>query len=375
MTQTAGPEDVSLQGGARNTGGAEAAADDPESQYVAALKEYTQTHSEGSLYKASLLSHQFVRSELGPEDIIALHAGALELATQGMSFREQARVSTDALHFLLEVMIAYGINHRDYLELKVREQERLSEKEVERERSRAEEAERQAAQRAQMLQAVAHELRTPLAVVKGSLDMARRALSRGQMDNLEKMAQQATEAVARLTRMTNDLFEASRGEAAPRELAPLDLREVVGRAHAWAAAALQKELTLSLEGEDEALPVLGDGDGLASVIDNLLSNATRYTPDGGRVIVRCERQGEMGVVEVEDTGIGMSEETKERIFEEFYRGPEAYETDRRGLGLGLALVRQLVLAHRGRIEVESTLGKGSTFRVLLPLMKEGETQR
>ena len=355
-------------------GSAEEATGDPESQYVAALKEYTRTHSEASLYEASLLSHQFVRGGLGPEDIIALHAGALDLATEGLSFREQARASTDALHFLLEVMIAYGINHRDYLELKVREQERASEKEVERERSRAEEAERQAAQRAQMLQAVAHELRTPLAVVKGSLDMARRALSRGQMDNLEKMAQQASEAVGRLTRMTNDLFEASRGEAAPRELAALDLREVVGRAHAWAAAALQKELTLSLEGEEAALPVLGDGDGLASVIDNLVSNATRYTPEGGEVTVRSGRQGEWGVVEVEDTGIGMSEETKARIFDEFYRGPEAYETDKRGLGLGLALVRQLVLAHRGRIEVESTLGKGSTFRVFLPLSKEGEMQ-
>src|SRR5688500_15945929 len=100
LTQTAGPDDVSAQGGARNMGSAEEATGNPESQYVAALKEYTRTHSEASLYEASLLSHQFVRGGLGPEDIIALHAGALDLATEGLSFREQARASTDALHFL-----------------------------------------------------------------------------------------------------------------------------------------------------------------------------------------------------------------------------------------------------------------------------------
>ena len=354
------------------TDGAETGDDvHPAIAYRAALLDYVHTRSEAALYRASVLSQEYVRSGLGPEDIIALHAGALEQATQGLSFREQAMASTDALNFLLEIMIAYGINHREYLELRVRETSREVEAEVKRERTRAEEAERQAALRAQTLQAVAHELRTPLAVVKGSLDVARRALSRGQMDNLEKLADQASEAVARLTRMTNDLFEASRGVAAPRELKPLDLRSVVARAHSWAAAALLKEVALTLEGADEPLTVLGDDDGLASVVDNLISNAVRYTPPDGQVTVRCDRREEWAVVEVWDTGIGMSDETRARIFEEFYRGPEAYEQDRRGLGLGLALVRQLVQAHSGRIEVESELGTGSTFRVFLPLLGEG----
>jgi signal transduction histidine kinase len=394
MTQTHTSPD------AENAAAAIPSEEELSTAYAAALSDYIRTRSEEALYRASILSQRFVHTGLGPEDIIALHAGALEQATEGLSFREQAHASTDALQFLLEVMIAYGINHREFLELRVRERDRESGVEIQRERTRAEEAERRAKERADLLQVVAHELRTPLAVVKGSLDLTRRALTRGQLDNLDRIATQAAEAVNRLTRMTNDLFEASRGTAAPRELAPLDLRGVVAQAFAWATTALEKDIHLEFSGEGEPLPLLGDADGLQSVVGNLLSNAIRYTPEGGTVSLRCylhdggrktedghkgggageppstdHRPPSLGgwaVVEVADTGIGMSDETKARIFEQFFRGPEAYEQDRRGLGLGLALVRQLVLAHNGRIEVESTLGKGSTFRVLLPLLTEGE---
>jgi signal transduction histidine kinase len=335
--------------------------------YTEGLSDYIRTRSERSLYRASILSQRCVQTGLGPEDIIALHAGALQTATEGLTFREQAHASTDALQFLLEVMIAYGINHRELLDLRIRERDKESGVQLARERSRAEEAERRARERAQTLTVVAHELRTPLAVVKGSLDLARRALARGQLDSLERIADQASDAVSRLTRMTNDLFEASRGAAVPRDLAPLDVREIVSQAYVWAMAAQEKHLAFTFENAAEALVVMGDADGLTSVVSNLISNAVRYTPEGGSVWLRCGGAGEWAWIEVVDTGIGMSEETRERIFEQFYRGPEAYEVDSRGLGLGLALASQLVQAHQGRIEVTSTAGEGSSFRVLLPL--------
>ncbi len=346
---------------------------DPAAEYAAALSGYVSTRSEDALYRASLLSQRFVQQGLGPEDIIALHAGALAQVGAGLSFREQANASTDALQFLLEVMIAYGLNHRELLELRVQEQERRTGEQVAVQRDRAEEAERASRERAELIQVVVHELRTPLAVVKGSLDLARRALTRGQLDSLDRFATQAQEAVARLTRMANDLIEASRGTATPVALAPLDLRAAVAQAFAWATVSLAKDLEITgdVDGDGDPIPVLGDADGLASVFGNLLTNAIRYTPAGGRIAIRCYVAGDSAVVEVTDTGIGMAPETAARVFDQFYRAPEALAMEPRGLGLGLALVHQLVDAHGGTISVHSALGAGSTFRVTLPILRDG----
>src|SRR5262245_56001010 len=130
------------------------AVTDPIDAYVAALGEYFRTHSEESLYRASLLSRTFVEEELGPEEIIALHVEALPQALVRLPYREQARASSEGLQFLLEVMIAYGIQYREYLDMKHQE--------------RAREAARAApppSDREELLAAVAHELRQPLLAV------------------------------------------------------------------------------------------------------------------------------------------------------------------------------------------------------------------
>lgn len=337
----------------------------PSAAYGEALTKYVLTRTEAALYQASLLSQEFIRAGLGPEEIIALHAEAIRDSLTGLSFREQASAATDGLQFLLEVMIAYGINHREFLELRVKERAR----EADQFRQRADEAERALRERADLLQRVVHELRTPLAVVKGNLQMARRALARGQFDQLEHMAAQALEAVSRLARMTQSLVEASRGEAALVELAPQDLRAVVTMAYGWfmaAGDAAAKDIALTFADCSEPLPVLGDVDALASVISNLVSNAIRYTPKGGQVVLRCGATADWVWAEVADTGIGMTPEARSHIFELFYRAPEASALERQGLGLGLALVRQLIAAHNGRVEVKSEPGRGSVFRVLLP---------
>ena len=136
----------------------------------------------------------------------------------------------------------------------------------------------------------------------------------------------------------------------------------------WAeAAAAEKGLTLVCDNALPSIPIIGDADALLSVFGNLLANAIRYTPTGGRITVGCAAtDGQVGVT-ISDTGIGMTPEVQERIFEKFYRSREARSVEAQGLGLGLALVQELVEAHGGRVEVESAPGEGTRVVCVCPL--------
>jgi signal transduction histidine kinase len=330
--------------------------EDALARYRTALTEYLNSRSEKSLYQASLLGQTCVDGGLGPEEIIALHAEALEHAFTVLTPRQVASAGVDGLQFLLEVMIAYGIQYQRYLELRLAEQARQTEL-----------VQQQARTQAEIMRTISHELRTPVTVVHGSLDLAVRSLAQQQTERLPRLLETARQALDRLSRMTADLYEASRGEAPELARGPEDLAAIAAQAHTWAAtSANEKGLALSYSKPPAALPVLGDADALLSVLSNLLSNAIRYTPQGGRVTMSTGDDDAGVWVEVADTGIGMSVETQARIFELFYRAPEAKNVDAQGLGLGLALVQRLVLAHDGEITVSSTPGSGSTFRVSLP---------
>ena len=112
--------------------------------------------------------------------------------------------------------------------------------------------------------------------------------------------------------------------------------------------------------------VVGDPERLAQVVDNLLSNAVRYTDPGGRVAVALEAGDDEVVVSVADSGIGIAPEQRARIFDRFWRSPEARERTADGSGVGLAVVSELVDVHDGRVAVESVPGRGTTFSVFLP---------
>jgi len=111
---------------------------------------------------------------------------------------------------------------------------------------------------------------------------------------------------------------------------------------------------------------LGDADELDRVCANLVSNAVKYTPEGRSVTVSLARVGDQVVLECSDEGIGISTSDQEQLFTEFYRSSNPEAIAQPGTGLGLAIVSRIVGRHHGRIEVESSLGKGSTFRVYLP---------
>jgi CheY-like chemotaxis protein len=178
--------------------------------------------------------------------------------------------------------------------------------------------------------------------------------------------------VQHMVRLVDDLLDVSRITLGQVNLEheELSLGAVIGEAIEAARPAIQAaghSLDVHLPGE--TLLVQGDATRLSQVFQNVLDNAAKYTPRGGEIGVRAERQGGKAVVSVSDTGVGVPEDMRERIFELFTRSHASGDIKVAGLGVGLALSRQLVELHGGRMSVESKgLGRGSTFSVHLPLL-------
>jgi signal transduction histidine kinase len=335
--------------------------------YVEILSQYFASRGEEALYRASLLSQRFIEQGMGPEEIVAVHAEAVETATEGLSYRERARASTDALQFLLEVMIAYGVQYQAYLDLRLREREHETEARVALERQRVVDAERSDDEKEEILGTISHELRTPLTAALGNIDLARRHLDRGNLERLPGTLTSARGALGRLARLTDDLVEASRGTPPSIHPEPLDASLVLAQACAWAQPLADEKGVTLVAGPFVPCEVSADSDALLAVFSNLLSNAVRYTPIGGQVAARCGLDDEYAWFSVADTGIGISAEVRDRIFERFYRAPDAKQSEPRGLGLGLSIASRLVQAHGGLLDVESQPGEGSVFRVRLPV--------
>ncbi|WP_161988583.1 ATP-binding protein [Pedococcus bigeumensis] len=225
------------------------------------------------------------------------------------------------------------------------------------------------------LSSVSHELRTPLASVLGYTEMledgAAGELSQKQLDLVSRIDRNGR----RLLALIEDLLLNSRIESGQLHLArrPCDLAEIVD--HAWestGALVQKRELHLRREVSGEPVPLDGDATALERVVTNLLSNAVKFTPDGGVVTLALGRTEDgngagMARLVVSDSGYGISEEDQHQVFRRFFRSSDATDRAVQGTGLGLSIVQAIVEGHDGTIDVESTLGEGSTFTVLLPL--------
>lgn len=212
---------------------------------------------------------------------------------------------------------------------------------------------------------VSHELRTPLTVVKGFLETlldAQPPLDATRRHHLDLIHEQAN----RMSRLVDDLLLLSRLESQENPLAEEEVE-------VWQLAreAAEDARTLSagrhaITVETTPLAVLGSRDELRSAFSNLVSNAIRYTPAGGRIAVRWRADPGGAAFEVEDTGIGVSAEHIPRLTERFYRVDKSRSRETGGTGLGLAIVKHVLLRHDGRLDVSSQLGHGSIFAAHLP---------
>ncbi len=216
-----------------------------------------------------------------------------------------------------------------------------------------------------------HELKTPItairALVETLIDDSAQMHETVRLSFLDKIAKQSL----RLSAIVVDLLALSRFESQPEPLvlnAVVDLRTVVSDAvKGLVPLADEKNITFELSEPVAELEILSDAEFIDQAITNILDNAIKYTPAGGRVSVSLQSIAAEAVISVEDTGIGIAPQDKERIFERFYRVDKARSRELGGTGLGLAIVRHIVLVHKGRIEVDSQPGRGTTFRIVLPL--------
>ena len=225
--------------------------------------------------------------------------------------------------------------------------------------------------RGQLIDALSHQLQNPVAAISGNLELLLDDLPPG--DPAERALRAIERATGRIQEMVTDLLVLARVNNPDRPLqeVPVDLGALVRDSlDGVALEAATGHLTTSVSAPSEPLLVTGDPGELDDLVSNLVSNAIKYSDPGGSVSVTLEevREGGSPYVElcVRDRGIGIAEEEQGRLFEEFFRSENVAARSRPGTGLGLPVVDRVVRRHRGRIEVESELGVGTTFRVLLP---------
>jgi two-component system, OmpR family, sensor histidine kinase BaeS len=209
---------------------------------------------------------------------------------------------------------------------------------------------------------IAHELRTPVAVLQANTE----ALLDGVVAHTPEQTASLHEEVLRLGRMVEDLQTLAAAEAAALQLSlrPCDLAQIAAAAaEDWEASFAAARI--SFQRELEPTPVLADPGRLHQVIANLLSNALKFTPSGGRVQMLLSQAGGQARLEVRDTGPGISAEDQPLVFDRLWRGAQAAQIT--GSGIGLAVAAELTRGHQGTIGLTSEPGKGSQFTLTLPL--------
>lgn len=217
-----------------------------------------------------------------------------------------------------------------------------------------------------------HELRTPLTVLRGELEAA--AQKPALNPKFAETIGSALEETERLSRIVESLLAISRLDAGEARMEPIrfDLAELAASTtEQMRLLAEDRNITLDCQSAGE-VEIEGDRARLKQVIVNLVDNAIKYTADGGTVAVKVSLATDsLAVLEVTDNGGGIPAEAVPRLFERFYRVDKARSRQMGGTGLGLAIVKSIVTAHSGQVSVESTEGRGSSFRVTLPL--DGES--
>jgi PAS domain S-box-containing protein len=325
-----------------------------------------------------------------PEDLAAgKPARELEIATHEGRYEEEGwRLRKDGTRFWASVLITalfdtegnlrgFGKVTRDLTERRraeeMREQLRMRNRQLELEQEARTQIEATLRSRDEFLIAVAHELRTPITALLGYGQMMRRHFEHGHAnpERDQRIIQAIIVQGERVSRLTNTMINMYRLNESSLKLniVPLDLRVELARV-ASQLELLTDQHPLTTELPAEPLMIEGDEQALEQILYNLIQNAIKYSPAGGMITMRLRAADGQALITVADEGVGIPEDERERIFERFYRARNISGEQISGLGMGLYIVKEMVTLHHGTIDVASSLGKGSTFRVILPLKEQ-----
>ena len=219
---------------------------------------------------------------------------------------------------------------------------------------------------------VAHELRTPLMAIQSTVE----AMVDGVFEADEERLETVNSEVQRLSRLVDAILKLSRLEnrSTPMKTEVVDVGELIeGIVATHEAFVADSNLTLTYEMERN-VRVLGDADMIRQATANLISNAVRYTPEGGHITVRVRRGDIMAAIQVEDTGIGLTPDEAKMVFSRFWRADAGRTRESGGLGIGLSVVKEIVDRHHGWVQVEGCAGVGACFTIHIPLYT-GEDQK
>lgn len=220
---------------------------------------------------------------------------------------------------------------------------------------------------------VSHEIRSPMNSVMAQLKVIMDGLAGEVTDKQQEILSRASQKIQALSQMATELLDLARIESGliNQEKEKLDVAELLqAQVDFFADRAAEKEIRLGLEPQGHLPSIMANRYHIEEVVSNLISNALRYTPPGGELTISTQTGDNYLSVLFRDTGIGIEPDELERVFDRFYRVKNSNTRNIIGTGLGLAIVKDIVEAHNGMIRVESEVGKGSTFRVFLPLLKE-----
>ena len=217
----------------------------------------------------------------------------------------------------------------------------------------------------------AHELRSPLTALESILNVVLQGYSGEVPEKMKDMLQRAKVRSKSLIKMTSELLDLAKKQKVPeKEKKQIVLNKALERTFRFfRPKARSKGLQYKISLPDEKLTVMSRKEDIQLLFSNLIENAIKYTPKGKSVRVNLSRQGNYAKVIVSDTGIGIAEESRLRIFDKFYRAPNAREVEALGTGLGLALVKKLVDSYHGTITFTSEPDTGTAFTIILPLKR------
>jgi PAS domain S-box-containing protein len=220
---------------------------------------------------------------------------------------------------------------------------------------------------------VSHDLKTPLTAIRGFADLVKMTGSLEEQQT--QFVNRIKEITQEMTKMITDLLDIGKIEAGiEMEQIPCEIRslaeDVIGNLE---SRARERKISVEKQFPDEIPTIIGDPERLKQVLMNLVGNAIKYTPEGGKVWVRISLEDGRMLTEVQDTGYGIASRDQTQLFQKFYRVRSEETAHIEGTGLGLAIAKSIVERHGGRIWVDSEPGKGSTFSFSLPLLPEAET--